>query len=107
MPDASAQLLACTGFEWDEGNAEKNWIRHQVTRPECEEVFFGEPLIASPDAAHSETEPRYYVLGQTLVGRRLFLACTVRGYLIRVISARPMSRGERSVYEAKAREAEE
>ncbi len=99
MTDVPGQLAACVGFQWDEGNAEKNWTRHQVARSECEEVFFREPLVAATDDAHSDAEPRYYVLGQTGKGRPLFLACTIRERLIRVISARPMSRRERRMYE--------
>ena len=89
------QLLKCTGFEWDEGNREKNWIRHQVSVPECEQIFFNTPLLVADDKRHSGTEPRYYVLGQTNAGRKLFEVVTVRGELIRVISARDMSRRER------------
>ncbi|MGH7866319.1 MAG: BrnT family toxin, partial [Candidatus Dormibacteraceae bacterium] len=70
-----------------------------VSRPECEEVFFTEPLVVTPDIQHSAGEPRYYVLGQTVAGRRLFIACTIRDQLIRVISARAMSRRERRVYD--------
>ncbi|MDQ3697199.1 MAG: BrnT family toxin [Gemmatimonadota bacterium] len=43
-------------------------------------------------------EARYAAVGQTAAGRRLFLVFTLRGSLIRVISARPMSRREREVY---------
>jgi len=39
-------LLKCTGFEWDEGNKDKNWIKHKVSNSECEEIFFNQPLIA-------------------------------------------------------------
>jgi uncharacterized protein len=93
------ELAGCIGFQWDDGNVLKNWDRHHVTHLECEEVFFNQPLVAAPDAAHSEAEPRYYVLGQTTGGRRLFIACTIRERLIRVISARPMSRRERKIYD--------
>ncbi len=34
------QLLACTGFEWDDGNLLKNWEKHEVSAAECEQVFF-------------------------------------------------------------------
>lgn len=40
-------LYNCEGFEWDEGNSKKNWIRHQVTRNECEQVFFNKSLIVA------------------------------------------------------------
>ena len=93
------QLLACTGFEWDEGNLLKNWEKHEVSAAECEQVFFNRPLLARPDAGHSVTEPRVYLLGKTDTGRRLFMEFAIRGELIRVISARDMSRKERRSYE--------
>ncbi|MFQ5459262.1 MAG: BrnT family toxin [Anaerolineae bacterium] len=95
-------LASCTGFDWDEGNATKNWERHQVAGAECEEVFFLAPLLVAEDPGHSRSERRYFALGRTLAGRRLCVF-TVRNDLIRVISARPMSRRERRVYE-RARE---
>ena len=88
-------LAACTGFHWDEGNAAKNWIKHSVSQGECEEVFFNTPLLVVVDQAHSRAESRHYALGQTDAGRGLFVVFTVRGDLIRVISARDMSRQER------------
>jgi hypothetical protein len=93
------RLLRCTGFEWDEGNREKNWIRHQVSVPECEQVFFNIPLLVAEDQRHAGIEPRYYVLGQTDAGRKLFVVVAVRRELIRVISARDMNRRERKEYE--------
>jgi uncharacterized DUF497 family protein len=87
------------GFDWDENNREKNWEKHQVLAGECEEVFFNLPLLLESDPDHSQKEPRYYVLGHTIAGRRLFIAFTIRGDKIRVISARDMSKKERSIYE--------
>lgn len=98
--DAYKQLAQAAGFEWDAGNLEKNWRTHQVSAAECEQAFFNEPLIAAPDVAHSEQEPRFYLLGQTDAGRRLFVVFTVPGTLLRVISARDMSRKERKVHES-------
>jgi uncharacterized DUF497 family protein len=92
-------LSYVTGFDWDENNREKNWERHQVQAGECEEVFFNLPLLLESDPDHSQKEPRYYVLGHTIAGRRLFIAFTIRGDKIRVISARDMSKKERSIYE--------
>jgi hypothetical protein len=66
-----------------------------VTNAECEQVFFNEPLVVSSDAKHSQDEDRFYALGRTSADRRLFVAFTMRGTLIRVISARDMSRKER------------
>ena len=92
-------LSNITGFDWDEGNRDKNWEKHQVTNGECEEVFFNLPLLLHPDLAHSQEESRYYVLGQTNRGRRLFIAFAIRNDKIRVISAREMSKKEREQYE--------
>ena len=91
-------LAACTGFEWDEANADKNRIQHQVSPGESEEAFFNDPLLVVPDLGYSKREPRFYALGQTEAGRRLFLAFTIRRQLLRVISARDMSRRERKEY---------
>lgn len=95
------QLSACSGFEWDEGNSEKNRLKHEVTRPECEQIFFNRPLVVADDEKHSQDEVRYYALGQTDKGRRLFLVLTIRGSLIRVISARDMNRAEKRIYDEK------
>lgn len=98
MVDLVDELKACTGFQWDEGNSGKNWEKHRVADGECEQVFFNHPLLALPDSVHSQTEDRILVLGRTDAGRRLFIVCTVRGELLRVISARDMTKGEREAY---------
>lgn len=96
--DIAERLQRASGFQWDASNAAKNWRSHQVRATECEQVFFNRPLIVASDAAHSEHEERFFVLGQSDAGRELFLVFTLRGDLIRVISARDMSRKERRVY---------
>lgn len=93
-----AEIGDLEGFEWDAGNRDKNWLKHQVSAGECEEAFFNLPLLLNPDPAHSAAEPRYYALGQTNAGRLLFIAFTVRNKRIRVISARDMSQKERKIY---------
>jgi len=100
-----SEILAdCIGFQWDDGNTDKDWGRHGVTWTECEQAFFSDPLIAASDRKHSQDAPRYFVLGRTSEGRRLFVVCTVRMRLIRVISARTMSRRERRIYEQATKE---
>jgi len=92
------RLKECAGFEWDEHNSRKNWIKHQVTPAECEQVFFNLQLIVQQDTKHSEVEARFYALGKTDAMRLLFVVFTVREFRVRVISARAMSRKERGVY---------
>ena len=88
----------CEGFEWDNGNSEKNWISHQVMQGECEQVFFNEPVIIYFDEEHSQIENRWYLLGGTDAGRLLFVVLTIRKNLIRIISARDMNKKERRNY---------
>jgi len=95
----SDMLANCTGFEWDKYNSEKIRKKHDVTSVECEQVFFNLPVIAGNDEKHSETENRFYVLGQTDSGRLLFLVFTVRKDKLRGISARDMNKKERRVYQ--------
>jgi uncharacterized DUF497 family protein len=94
-------LSSCEGFQWDEGNSDKNWYLHQVTDSECEQLFFNLPLILVPDTKHSQQEQRYYALGRTDTDRWLFIVFTIRDKLIRVISAREMNQREARKYAKK------
>lgn len=96
--NALEELRSCTGFQWDQGNLAKNWDKHHVTDAECEDVFFNRPLLATVDRERSVGERRFYALGTTDAGRQLFVAFTIRGPSIRVISARDMTRKERAAY---------
>ena len=91
----------CEGFEWDEGNSNKNFYLHNVTDGECEDVFFNLPLIIAADKVHSANEKRFFALGRTDANRRLFIAFMVRNKLIRVISARDMTKSENRKYAEK------
>jgi len=84
------------GFDWDRGNDQKSWARHGVTQAEAEEVFFNRPVLIADDAKHSERERRYALLGRTNAERLLTVVFTLRRDHVRVISARPMSRKERT-----------
>jgi uncharacterized DUF497 family protein len=94
------RFAECEGFQWDAANSGKIWERHKVAPIECEEVFFNHPLVVSDDEKHSVAEERLYALGQTDAARLLFVVFTIRSRLIRVISARDMSRNERKVYQS-------
>ncbi len=96
--DLHELLARCEGFDWDEGNSGKNWDKHRVSDTESEQVFFNMPLVVASDRRHSERERRFYSLGRTDAGRHLFIAFTIRGNRVRVISARDTTRREREVY---------
>lgn len=80
-------------FEWDKGNINKNFISHNVTNKEAEEVFSNKPLV-SEDTKHSTTEKRFQALGKTDKGRLLFISFTIRNEKVRIISARDMNKKE-------------
>ena len=88
-----------TGFNWDDGNIEKNWIKHKISFKECEEIFFNEPLLILDDIKHSQKEYRYFALGKTNNNKFLFIVFTIRLNKIRIISARIMNKNEKKQYE--------
>jgi uncharacterized DUF497 family protein len=92
-------LESCEGFEWDDANSVKNWLKHKVSKIECEQVFFNRPLIIKDDDKHSESEKRWLLLGRTDMDRKMFVVFTLRKNLIRVISARSMNKKERDIYD--------
>ena len=98
-PMRKFDLTNCTGFDWDDGNHQKSWLKHQISANECEQVFFNDPLLLFEDEEHSLKVRRYFVLGKTNQEREIFLVFTLRNDLIRVISARDMNKKERTTYE--------
>ena len=87
------------GFEWDGGKERKSELRHAVSMPEAEQIFFNQPLRVVEDRPHSGIEPRCHALGRSDRHRRLHVTFTFRrhGTLTRVISACDMHRKERTV----------
>lgn len=90
-------------FEWDEGNIDKNWIKHRVSIKEQEQAFLTKERIILEDKKHSKTERRFLLYSKTNKGRRLIIAFTIRRLdkqqKIRPISARTMNRKEAKLYE--------
>ena len=77
-------------FQWDEGNADKNWadknwIKHGISQTEIEQAFFNLPFLVFDDHRHSQNEERFYALGRTDGGKGLFIVFTYRdSSLIRI-----------------------
>ena len=86
-------------FEWDQGNIDKNWIKHKITNHGAEQVFVDKFAFITPDVKHSTLEPRYQILGQTFEDKYLTVYYTQRENKIRVISSRSMSRKEKNQYD--------
>ena len=89
------------GFQWDQGNIDKILITHNVENWESEQVFFNKPLFVLDDSKHSIPEKRWAVFGKTDADRFLVVIFTMRVDLIRLISARDMSKKERKFYDEK------
>ena len=88
------------GFEWDEGNKDKNLLKHNVSSAECEEVFYNDAYFAQA-AKYSGGEKRYILFGKTDNGRELAVVFTVRRNKIRIISARDQNRKEKKFFHEK------
>ena len=70
------------GFDWDQANREKSWLRHAIKWSESEQVFFNEPIFVFPDVTHSASEDRFHALGKTNVGKLLFFRLALTSLII-------------------------
>lgn len=92
-------------FEWDPAKAASNVRKHGVDFGLAATVF-RDPLMQSvPDPEHSEFEERWITMGQARGGRLLVVSHTWARIdedrtSIRLISARPATRNERSRFES-------
>ena len=84
-------------FEWDDAKAAINRRDHKITFEQAREVFTDPFIIEWIDEAQDENEPRYSALGM-VDNRLLFVAYTMRGQAIRIISARRAEPFERRRY---------
>ena len=85
-------------FEWDEGKAERNLIKHGVSFDEAKTVFDDLLYVDFYDPNHSENEDRYLAIGESNRGRLLIISYTERGNKNRLISARETTKTERETY---------
>jgi uncharacterized DUF497 family protein len=86
-------------FEWDEKKAVANLAKHGVSFEEAVTVF-GDPLSDTfDDPDHSADEQRFLIIGASDRGRMLIVAHTDDGAVVRIVSAREPTSGERKSYE--------
>ena len=86
-------------FVWDDGNSNKNLVKHRVSNQECEEIFVAGRVIFAEDFLHSTSEIRYIAVGPSKSNRLLYIVLTIRNNRIRIISARDTNNKERKLYE--------
>ena len=86
-------------FAWNEKKAAGNLLKHGISFEQATTVF-GDPLSnAFTDIDHSVEEQRFVTIGSSDKGRILVVAHTDDGELVRLISAREATYGERKSYE--------
>lgn len=86
-------------FEWDADKATLNLRKHGVRFETAARIFNDANRIELYDSEHSTDEDRYNTIG--MVDNILFVVYTERKNHIRLISARPANRKERSLYYAR------
>jgi uncharacterized protein len=86
-------------FEWDENKAEANVGKHGVSFDEAATVFLDPLAVSGPDPDHSLGEERYISFGYSRLGRLLVVCHSYRPGVIRIITARRVTRSERKLYE--------
>jgi len=87
-------------FEWDVAKAAANLKKHKVSFTEAATVLGDSYSITVPDPDHSIDEDRFITVGMSDRGRLLIVAHTERGGVIRIISARELTKTERNAYES-------
>jgi uncharacterized DUF497 family protein len=90
-------------FSWDQRKALTNLEKHGILFEEAVTVFGDANGLDGADVEHSMQEGRRQRIGQSVVGRILFVVYTIRRTehekeTIRIISARQASRKERKAY---------
>jgi uncharacterized DUF497 family protein len=84
-------------FEWDDVKAVSNLADHKVSFELARRAFADVFAVEREDATEDYGEYRYNLLG-VVEGRILFVAYTMRGDRIRIISAREAEPYERRLY---------
>jgi uncharacterized DUF497 family protein len=86
-------------FEWNDGKATRNVAKHGVSFAEAASVFWDPLALTFFDPDHSSEEDREITIGLSALQGVLFVAHTVRGDTVRIISSRKATRSERKQYE--------
>jgi uncharacterized protein len=88
------------GFDWSPAKARLNARKHGVTFDEAQTVFADDDALLVEDAAHSDGEQRFHLLGTSAQLRILVVVHAYRepSGIIRLISARKATPSERAQY---------
>ena len=84
-------------FQWDDVKAARNYAKHSVSFEAARDIFDDPYALEWVDDGQYEGEQRFAALG-IAEGRLLFVAYTIRGDSIRIVSARLPEPFERRKY---------
>ena len=84
-------------FEWDDDKAATNLAKHAVSFSVARRAFADAFAVEREDDTEDYGEPRFNLVGM-VDGRVLFVAYTMRGDIICIISAREAEPHERRLY---------
>jgi uncharacterized protein len=84
-------------FEWDDAKAAANFAKHKVGFDTARRAFADGFAVEREDDSRDYGEPRFNLLGM-VDSRVLFVVYTMRGEIIRIISAREAEPYERRLY---------
>ncbi len=85
-------------FEWDSQKAATNFRKHNVQFELACETFF-DPFVCYLDEEIVGSELRERLVGLTTTWLLLLVVYVMRGDIIRLISARLVTKSEREIYE--------
>jgi uncharacterized protein len=87
-------------IEWDESKNKSNYKKHKIWFEEAQQVFNDPLALRYFDSAHSESEDRFLLIGESEPYRVLLVVfCEKDESVIRIISARKATKKERRKYE--------
>jgi len=85
-------------FEWDSQKAAANFRKYEVRFELACEAFF-DPFVCYLDEEIVGSELRERIVGLTTTWLLLLIVYVLRGGVIRIISARTVTKAEREIYE--------
>lgn len=86
-------------FEWDDSKADINLKKHLISFDEAKTVFYDDFARTFDDIEHSLGEEREIIFGYSNKSKLLIVSFTQRNDIIRIISARKVTKNERKLYE--------
>ena len=85
-------------FDWDFSNLE-HIARHKIEPEEAEEAVDDPEAVSYAAHRGPRGQVRFALIGETTTGRLLIVVLEPRGEQVRVVTARPAGKEERSRYE--------